>query len=248
MLASAIVNPELLTALKALSDASRLRIIGLLAGGRRLSVEELAAALDLSPGTVVHHLKRLKEAGLISAHPRPPYVEHELRLERLATLGAELDRIGRDAGEAGAQLPGPDGRVRPAYEARILRAFFADGRLERIPAQEKKRQVILRFLAETVFVEGRDYPEKEVNQLLALRHSDVAALRRYLVDGGYMERPAGIYRLRPRESWPTLEASDPDEVPGRGGRRDRAPSGREDKGSSIGSAVIARRPLDPRLL
>jgi hypothetical protein len=35
---------------------------------------------------------------------------------------------------------------------------------------------------------------------LALLHPDVAALRRYLVDGRWMTREAGIYRrARPRE-------------------------------------------------
>ena len=66
------MDPALLTALKALSDASRLRIVGLLAGGRRLAVEELAAALQLSPGTVVHHLKRLRDAQLVEAGAPPP--------------------------------------------------------------------------------------------------------------------------------------------------------------------------------
>ena len=47
--------------------------------------------------------------------------------------------------------------------------------------------------------------DEEVNQILALRHPDSASLRRYLVDLGYMERNASVYRLRPRESWPTLE-------------------------------------------
>ena len=93
----------------------------------------------------------------------------------------------------------------PAGPARVLRAFLVDGRLERIPAQEKKRQVILRFLAEVDFDPGRSYPEKEVNQRLALRNPDVAALRRYLVDSRYMEREAGVYRLRPRTEWPALE-------------------------------------------
>jgi len=202
-----IMEPELLSALKALSDASRLRIVGLLAGGRRLSVEELADALNLAPGTVVHHLKRLRDAGLVTAHPRPPYVEHELRLDRLAFIGGELDRIGRRAEEAGAQLPGPDGGQLPAYEAKVLRAFLVEGRLERIPAQHKKRQVILRFLARTDFRPGEDVVEKEVNARLALRHPDVASLRRYLVENRYMERGGGIYRLLPEDRWPTLETT-----------------------------------------
>jgi DNA-binding transcriptional ArsR family regulator len=200
------VNADLLQALKALSDGSRLRIVGLLAAGRRLSVEELAAALDLTPGTVVHHLRRLRDSSLVIAHARPPYVEYELRLDRLADIGGQLDRIGREASDTGVLAPGPDGRVRPAYEARVLGTFLLDGRLDRIPAQEKKRLVILQFLAESDFEPGRSYPEKEVNQVLALRHPDVASLRRYLVDLGYMERTASVYRLRPSEHWPTLEA------------------------------------------
>ena len=41
---------------------------------------------------------------------------------------------------------------------------------------------------------------------LALRHPDVASLRRYLVDEGFMERSAGIYRLR--EPGPNEGAAD----------------------------------------
>jgi DNA-binding transcriptional ArsR family regulator len=83
-------------------------------------------------------------------------------------------------------------------DARTLRAYLVDGRLTTIPAQPRKREVILRFLLERVFVEDREYPEKEVNQRLALFHPDVASLRRYLVDLGYVDRAAGLYRRRPR--------------------------------------------------
>ena len=53
---------------------------------------------------------------------------------------------------------------------------------------------MLRYLRERCFTEDRAYPEKEVNQRLALFHPDVAALRRYLVDDGLMTpgRPASI--------------------------------------------------------
>ena len=44
------------------------------------------------------------------------------------------------------------------------------------------------------FEPERTYPERQVNDILANLHPDVAALRRYLVDEGYMEREAGIYR------------------------------------------------------
>jgi hypothetical protein len=54
--------------------------------------------------------------------------------------------------------------------------------------------VVLRYLRDRSFTEDRAYPEKEVNQRLALFHPDVAALRRYMVDEGLMTRAAGEYR------------------------------------------------------
>ena len=187
------MDRELLTALKALSDASRLRIVGLLAV-RPYAVEELAAALELAPGTVVHHLKRLQAAGLAEARPNHPYVEYSLRISALQQLGRKLDQLEHSDTEEGASLPGPDGEALPAYDAKVLRAFLVDGHLVSIPAQEKKRDAVLRFLLDRCFSEDRVYPEKEVNQRLAVYHPDVASLRRYLVDGNLMARAAGQYR------------------------------------------------------
>ncbi|MDQ6796107.1 MAG: DUF2087 domain-containing protein [Chloroflexota bacterium] len=187
------MDRELLTALKALSDASRLRIVGLLAV-RPYAVEELAAALELAPGTVVHHLKRLQAAGLADARPNHPYVEYSLRISALQQLGRKLDQLEHSDTEEGASLPGPDGEALPAYDAKVLRAFLVDGHLVSIPTQEKKRDAVLRFLLDRCFPEDRVYPEKEVNQRLAIYHPDVASLRRYLVDGNLMARTAGQYR------------------------------------------------------
>jgi len=186
------MDEDLLLTLKALSDASRLRIVGLLAA-RPYTVEELAAAVELTPGTVVHHLKRLEVAGLVEGQSRHPYVEYSLRIARLQALGRQLGELDR-AQEEAAVLPGPDGEPLPAFDAKVLRAFVVDGRLASIPAQEKKRLVVLRYLRERCFAEDRPYPEKEVNARLALFHPDVASLRRHLVEHGLMTRDAGIYR------------------------------------------------------
>jgi DNA-binding transcriptional ArsR family regulator len=198
------MDPQLMTSLKALSDASRLRIVGLLAAGKRMAVEDLAASLELTPGTVVHHLKRLREAGLVESRPRPPYVEYSLRLERLAEIGAELGKLSREqeGREEGLARPAPAWASGKA--AQVLHIFFEGERLLSIPAQHSKRLIVLRYLAETVFEENREYPEKDVNQLLALHHPDVASLRRYLVDEGFMTRGWAMYRLRPRADWPQL--------------------------------------------
>jgi hypothetical protein len=69
-----------------------------------------------------------------------------------------------------------------------------DGRLVSIPAKPSKRDLLLPVILDRCFPEDRTYEESEVNLGLALIHPDVAALRRYLVDGGWMTREAGIYR------------------------------------------------------
>ena len=213
------MDPDLLVALKALSDASRLRIVGVLAEGRAISVEELARTLSLSPGTIVHHLNRLREARLVESTPRRPYMDYSLRFARLAEIGADLGRLAHEqAGDKPAETPG----WASADEARVLRSFFDGERLASIPAQRSKRLIVLHHIAGTVFERKRKYPEKEVNQRLGVLHSDPASLRRYLVDEGFMTRKSSVYRLRPRSDWPRTRAIDAGDLLPDAGQRSRA--------------------------
>src|SRR5437773_4619056 len=77
---------------------------------------------------------------------------------------------------------------------KVVRAFLRDGRLVSIPAKPSKRDLLLPVILDRCFPEDREYEEKEVNMRLALLHPDVAALRRYLVDGRLLAGAAGIYR------------------------------------------------------
>ena len=96
---------------------------------------------------------------------------------------------------AGTRPPKPevDALSPEEFDRKVLREFLTqEGRIKAFPAQEKKFQVLLRYVLRD-FELDLQYPEVEVNMLLALHHPDVAALRRSLVDYGYMRREKGIY-------------------------------------------------------
>ncbi len=103
-----------------------------------------------------------------------------------ARFGATLESLCRQPQQE--VPPGTDD-----YQQKVLRAFLKQGRLVRIPAQRKKRDVILDVLAE-LFEPDRDYPEREVNLKLAEFHEDFFTLRRELIGRGLMTREGGVYR------------------------------------------------------
>lgn len=185
------MDPELLAALKALSDPQRLRIVGQLAA-RPASAEGLASELKLPLAAVVRHVRVLRSVGLVRPEGPARGDALVLRLDTLQGIGRQLDEL--EHGPDRSALSGADGEQLAADDAKVLRAYVENGRLTSIPAQEKKRLVVLRWLRERVFTEDREYPEKEINQRLAVFHPDVAALRRYMVDSGLASRSAGLYR------------------------------------------------------
>ena len=71
------MSEELVTFFKALADANRLKIVGLLAE-KPYSVEELAELLKLKPPTISHHLAKLVEAGLIKSRAESYYNVYQL--------------------------------------------------------------------------------------------------------------------------------------------------------------------------
>ena len=185
------MDPDLLAALKALSDPQRLRILGHVAG-RPSTAESLATELGLPLAAVVRHVRVLRSVELVRPDGAARGAELSLRVDTLQGIGRQLDEL--EHGADRSALPGPDGQPLAADDARILRGYVEDGRLTTIPAHEKKRLVVLRWLVHLVFTEDREYPEKEVNQRLAVFHPDVASLRRHLVDAGLASRSAGLYR------------------------------------------------------
>jgi len=70
----------------------------------------------------------------------------------------------------------------------VLNHFLdAEGRLHTIPSKRAKLLVVLDFLAQR-FEPGVRYSEQQVNEILGDVHPDYAALRRYLVENGFLDR------------------------------------------------------------
>lgn len=88
---------------KALGDPVRLRLLSLIASrdGGEVCVCELTPAFDLSQPTISHHLKLLRESGLIGSQRRGTWVYYWLRPEATDRLAAALTRpaglVERDA-------------------------------------------------------------------------------------------------------------------------------------------------------
>ncbi|NIO06901.1 MAG: metalloregulator ArsR/SmtB family transcription factor [Deltaproteobacteria bacterium] len=176
---------QLLDFFKALADANRLKILGLLAR-EAFTVEQLAAMLELRPSTVSHHLSRLSKIGLVSARAEGYYNLYRLETSKLEDMAREIfshEAISAIAADVDLE----------AYDRKVLTDFSnPDGSLKIIPAQRKKLMVILRHIANSFEQEVR-YPEPEVNQILAKFHEDTATLRRELVGAGLLERHRGKY-------------------------------------------------------
>ena len=75
---------------KALADPTRVAIVNRLAGADELCVCDLNAAFDLSQPTISHHLKILREAGLVESARRGTWAYYRLVPGTLDELRATL--------------------------------------------------------------------------------------------------------------------------------------------------------------
>ena len=72
---------------KALGDETRLEILGLLAaGGAELCVCDIEGHFELSQATISHHLKVLRDAGLVASERRGTWMFYSLARDTLDLL------------------------------------------------------------------------------------------------------------------------------------------------------------------
>ena len=81
---------QLAAVLAALGDGTRLKMVQLLAGHDSLCVCELQQAFDLGQPTISHHLRILREAGLVDVVRRGTWAYYSLRRGTMKHLARDL--------------------------------------------------------------------------------------------------------------------------------------------------------------
>ena len=83
---------EMAAKFKALADPVRLQLLSSVAShaGGQACVCDISAGVDVSQPTVSHHLKVLRDAGLLTSQRRASWVYYAVVPEALATLSAIL--------------------------------------------------------------------------------------------------------------------------------------------------------------
>jgi hypothetical protein len=163
-------QPEILSFVKAMASADRLRIIGVLVRGRATQAE-IAEQLHLPVRDIFDH-----QVGVIH-ETDGVYDLDEKAVEALARGQFEGKRPTYEITEE-----------KPEDARKVLKNYLnADGTLKQIPPSKNRLLIVLNFIVDA-FAFDTNYTEKEVNTILRRFHLDTAALRRYLVDNGLMAR------------------------------------------------------------
>jgi len=186
---------------KALADATRIKLLVLLAEGE-LNGQVLAEKLGVTPATVTHHAAKLREANLIRERRDKNAIYFTLNRETLRSYALATEKL-IDRGTEGGSIRMEEEQIR--FKTSVLKNFFtSQGKLKTIPAQLKKKLVVLEFLVSKL-EKGRKYEEKEINAFIQTFHDDYATIRRELIMHQYMFREREIYELNPPELWARWE-------------------------------------------
>lgn len=124
---------RLVTFHKALADPSRIRIIALLKEGP-LHGQAIANKLGLKPPTITHHIKKLRDTGIIYERRDRNTIYIHLDIKKLTYFSDAILKIGAED-EMNEEV-----NVTDQEKLTIVRNFIqADGKLKNIPSQRKKK-------------------------------------------------------------------------------------------------------------
>jgi DNA-binding HxlR family transcriptional regulator len=182
----AMAVDELVALFKALADPTRLRLAALIVDRSRCG-QDLASELGISTGTVSHHLRVLRDAGLVRETRQPPFSFFELDL---AALQQALKAVSNK--KAVKEIAGDEHRS--SDERKVIRTFFDGPRLVAMPAPRKKKQMILEEILRRI-PRRKEYEERELSRYIETIFEDYCTVRREWIMGRYMVRENGTYRL-----------------------------------------------------
>lgn len=150
-----------------------------------VSIEEIASRTGASKREIAEAIGYLRTTGLIDEAGR---TDQSVFRNVAMALPSEQPEV----------IDGPW----TASEAEILRRFFDGDRLRSVPSNIAKRRLVLEKVA-LRFEPGVRYHERDVNFTIQLIYADYAAIRRYLIDEGFMDRADGAYwRIGGRDAIP----------------------------------------------
>lgn len=181
-----MTEAEAVKLFKCLSDKSRLQILKSLVH-EDMYVELLAKRLDLTPSTISFHLKKLEDVGAVTSRKEQYYTMYSINKDIFKS--SIIDIIKEESSEADIQKKRED-----EYRKKVIENFFEYGKLKNIPAQRKKRLIVLEEMAKA-FQPDKDYTEREVNIIIADFHDDFCTLRREMIMENILSRNNGVYRL-----------------------------------------------------
>ncbi|MDX8047174.1 metalloregulator ArsR/SmtB family transcription factor [Gracilibacillus sp. S3-1-1] len=179
---------------KTIGDKTRIRIIYLLKSGP-LHGQAIAGKLGLKPPTISHHLAKLKEIDVVTQRRDKNTIYFYLNEEKLKRMAEAITKIG------GINLDN-ELIVSEEEKAKVIQNFIdSTGRLKTIPAQRKKKNILLEYMVRGL-EQGKQYKEEEINEHILRYHEDYATIRREFVMTQFMYRQDGVYELNPKEMWP----------------------------------------------
>ena len=167
-----MTEAEAISLFKCLADKSRLQILKSLAV-EDMYVERLAERLGLTAPTISFHLKKLSDAGAVTAYKSQYYMMYSLHKEIFQTSILEI--LQQESDEARKQAQRDEN-----YRKKVIDAFFEYGKLKAIPTQLKKERIVLEVIAQA-FEFDRIYSEREVNIIIADFYDDFCTIRRDMV-------------------------------------------------------------------
>lgn len=148
-----------------------------------VSDNEIAKRNGVSPATVRHQRFMFREKAKQAKAYLAIFELVEKSLER--DMKEEFVKL-----HSGATMVDERYEVTNSEQDQIIETYFdvlGPLKLKSFPTKEKKKIVVLRKIS-TLFEQDKRYSEKEMNSILKQVCDDIATIRRYLIQYGFMER------------------------------------------------------------